>query len=139
MKKTILTIATALVMTLSSFANTEIIPANVKDAKSVLLTYLEATAAGNTNFNNLIFANNFSYKNTERGQKYGKKDYLKFLKETQGLSYNCEKQSEIISQNNKIAVAKTTLKFENFTRVDHITMKQTKKGWKVSKVVTSYL
>lgn len=139
MKKTILTIATALVMTLTSFANSTITPLNVKDAKSVLLTYLEATSVGNTDFNNFIFTNGFSYKNTANGDKYGKRDYLAFLKENQGLSYNCEKQSEIISQNSKTTVAKTTLKFQDFTRVDEITLKHSKKGWKISKVVTSYL
>lgn len=143
MKKVITTIVTAVLMTLSfsSFASTTINPLKVKDAKEILLTYVEAISIGSTDFNKFLFADDFQYENSanSNNKKYGKKEYLEFLKQNKGTIYNCETKSKILDQTGNTAIAKTVLKFENFTRVDHITLTQTKDGWKICKVVSSYL
>lgn len=140
MKRTIATIATAVLMTLSfsSFANSNSNPLKEKDAKEILLTYVEATAVGTIDYNKFLFADDFEYTNTTTEEKFSKKQYLSFLKENKGLQYNCKSNYEILDRTGNTAVAKSTMKFDNFTRVDHITLTNSKDGWKVSKVVTSY-
>ncbi|MCI0921733.1 hypothetical protein [Sphingobacterium rhinopitheci] len=141
MKSKISTIVTALLMTLSlsSFANNYSNPLKAKDAKEILLTYAECTSIGNTDYNNFLFADDFQYENASNNSKSGKREYLKYLKENKGLNYNCVTSSEILDITGKTAIAKSIYKFDTFSRVDYITLAQTKEGWKVSKVITTYL
>lgn len=140
MKRTIATIATAVVMTLSfsSYATTTINPLKTKKANEILLTYVEATSIGNLDLNKYLFTEDFQYTNTANKGKYGKKEYLEFLKINKGINYNCTTSYEILDQTSSTAMAKSIMKFENFTRVDHITLEQSTDGWKISKVITSY-
>jgi hypothetical protein len=139
--KKITTILAAVLMTisLSSFANSSANPLREKNAKDILLTYVEATALGTSDFNNYLFTKDFQYENLANKDKFGKRKYVKFLDSNKGLNYNCNKSYEVLDVAGKTAIAKSTLVFENFTRVDHITLTQTKDGWKISKVVTSYM
>ncbi len=139
--KKITTILAAVLMTisLSSFANSSANPLREKNAKDILLTYVEATALGTSDFNNYLFTKDFQYENLANKDKFGKREYVKFLDSNKGLNYNCNKSYEVLDVAGKTAIAKSTLVFENFTRVDHITLTQTKDGWKISKVVTSYM
>ena len=141
MKGAILTITAAVLMTLSfsSFANNSIHPLRKIDAKDILLTYAEATSVGNNELSKFLFTNDFEYVNMANGKTSNKATYLKFLNENKNISYNCKTEYEILDSTGTTAVAKTTYKFEHFTRVDHITLTQTKDGWKVNKVITSYL
>lgn len=145
MKKNITIIITAVLMTLSfsSFATT-LNPLKSKDAKSILLTYAESTALGNTDFNKFLFSEDFEYQNALNNNspnqgKVNRREYLQFLNTTKGLIYDCQTQHQILDITDKTAIAKAIFKFNNFTRVDHITLKQTSDGWKISKVITSYL
>lgn len=139
MKNTIATIATALLMTLSfSFAHASNNPLKTKDAKGILITYVESSSVGNTDYNNLLFTADFQYENTANKTKHTKTSYLKFLKENEGIVNNCRTSYEILDATNSIAIAKSTSTFDTFTRVDHITLTNSKDGWKISKVTTSY-
>lgn len=141
MKNKIATIATALLMTLSlsSFATTNGNPLKAKDAKNILLTYVESTSVGNIDYNKFLFTDDFEYENMANNQKAGKKEYVKFLKENKGLNFNCITTSDILDITGNTAIAKATSKFKDFTRIDHITLAQTKDGWKIARVITSYL
>ncbi|MCA5004665.1 nuclear transport factor 2 family protein [Sphingobacterium bovistauri] len=140
MKKTLSTIATALLMiiSLSSFANPVINPLKEKDSKTIVFTYVEAIALGSDVYNKYLFADDFEYRNTANSHTFNKKQYLKFLNDTKGLSFNCETNYQILDETGKSCVAKAIMTFANFTRVDYITMVKTLDGWKVSKVVTTY-
>lgn len=141
MKTKITSVVAALLMTLSlsSFANSYSNPLKAKEAKEILLTYAECTSIGNTDYNKFLFAEDFQYENASNNTKSGKRDYLKFLNENKGLNYNCTTTSEILDLTGKTAVAKAIYKFETFSRVDYITLAQTKDGWKVSKVISTFL
>jgi len=140
MKTTIATIAAAVLMTLSlsSFASTNN-PLKLKGATEILLTYTEATTIGTTDMNKYLFTADFQYENLANNNKADKKAYLKFLKQNEGLTFDCKTKTEILDQTGNTAIAKTSYAFKDFTRVDHITLTQTKEGWKISKVITSYL
>lgn len=61
-----------------------------------------------------------------------------FLKATKGLKYDCKTSYEILDEAGQTCIAKTTMKFDNFTRVDYITLSKSQDGWQVSKVLTTY-
>jgi len=141
MKKTISTIATALFMiiSLSSFAKTSSInPLKNMDSKAILMTYIEATTLGSDMYNKFLLTDDFEYVNTSNKGTYNKKAYLKFLKDNKGLKFSAETEYQILDETGNTCIAKATSQFENFSRVDHITLNKTAEGWKVSKVVTTY-
>ncbi len=140
MKKSIATIATlfTLAFTFSAFAKETINPLKDVNAKKIALTYVEAISLGNTEFNKHLFTSDFEYRNAANEQVSNRSEYLAFLKANKGLKYNCETTYEILDQAGTTSIAKATMQFEKFTRVDYITMVQTVDGWKVGKVVTTY-
>lgn len=102
------------------------------------MTYLEATTLGSSELNRYLFADDFQYLNAGDGRSYGKRQYMKFLKANTGLKYDCETNYEILDECGKACVAKITMKFKNFIRVDYVTLNQRDDSWEVSKVVTTY-
>lgn len=140
MKKTLTTIAAAfmLFVSLNSFATVMANPLKDVASTKVINTYLEATTLGSVALNKFLFADDFEYRNTANGDKFSKKEYSNFLKKHKGVQFDCKTSYEILDQSGQACVAKATMVFENFTRVDYITLNQTEEGWKVSKVVTSY-
>ena len=140
MKKTITSITTALLMiiSLSGFAANTLNPLKNLDTKAILTTYVEATTLGTDTYNKYLLTDDFEYKNTANNDKFNKRQYLKFLKETKGLKFDAVTNYEILDQCGNTCIAKATTKFQNFSRVDFITLSSTNDGWKVSKVVTTY-
>lgn len=140
MKRNLTMIATVMMMvlSLSSFAKETVNPLKNYTSKSIVLSYVEASTHGNNMFNKHLFTNDFEYVNAVNNTKSSKKDYLKFLDATKELKFDCETSYEVLDQTGNTAVAKTTMKFENFTRVDILSLTQSKDGWKINKVVTSY-
>lgn len=140
MKKTLTTITTAflMILSLSSFASSAINPLKEMNSRAILMNYVEATTVGSDMYNKYLLADDFEYINTANKNSYSKNAYLKFLKANKGLKFNAETSYEILDETGKTCIAKTTSTFENFTRVDHITLNKTEDGWKVSKVVTTY-
>jgi len=140
MKKTLTTIATALIMitSFSSFAAEKANPLKDVESAKVLTTYLEATTLGAVELNKFLFTDDFEHHNSANNATFNKKQYTDFLKANKGVKFACETRYEIMDQSGKACIAKATMKFDNFTRVDHITLIQTNDGWKVSKVVTTY-
>ena len=140
MKKIISTITTALllVISLSSFADKNLNPLKELNTKSILSTYIEATTLGTDMYNKYLLTDDFQYTNTANKESFNKNQYLKFLKETKGLKFNGLTSYDILDQSGKTCIAKAITKFDNFSRVDFITLSNTNDGWKVSKVVTTY-
>ena len=140
MKTTSKTIAAALIMvtSLSSFASTKANPLKDVESNTVIGTYLEAVTVGTIDLNKFLFADDFQYSNLNNNDRAGTKEYIKFLKTNKGARYDCESSYEILSQDGKVCIAKATMAFDNFKRVDYITLNQGKDGWKVSTVETTY-
>lgn len=140
MKTTIATIATVITLAFasSSFAKAPTNPLKDYNAKKIALTYVEALTMGNIEFNKHLFTKDFTYENAANNQVVNKRQYLDFLKANKGLVYDCKTSYELLDQVGKASIAKATMKYDNFTRVDFITIQQTEDGWKVSKVVTTY-
>lgn len=140
MKKTLTTIFTAIIMisTFGSFAAEKNNPLKNAASNKVITSYLEATTLGSVELNNFLFAEDFQYRNSVNKDSYGKKAYMRFLKAHKGVTFDCQTTYEILDQSGQACVAKATMVFKDFTRVDYITLNQDQNGWKVSKVVTTY-
>ena len=140
MKKTLATIATALIMisSMSSFAANKTNPIRSEASAAVLTSYLKATTLGGTSANTYLFAEDFEYSNAANGDRFTKKEYSNFLEAHKGIQFDCETTYEILDESGDTAIAKVSMKFDNFTRIDYVTLSQSKDGWKVSKVVTGY-
>lgn len=140
MKRTILTIATTVMLafTFSAFATEKSNPLKDMNTANLVSYYLEATTLGSVDFNKYLFADDFQYSNTVNNTVISKRQYLAFLKSQKGLKFNCETNYQILDQSGQSCIAKAIMKFENFTRIDYITMNQSIDGWKVNKVVTTY-
>lgn len=140
MKRNLTTIAAAIMMvfSLSSFANDSMKPSSELTSVSIVSEYLNASVMGNQkNIKNML-AEDFAYVNTANKKKSSKEDYVKFLEETNNSKYNCDYSYEILDQAGKSALAKATFKFDDFTRVDVLTLTETAEGWKISELITNY-
>ncbi|MBE8723071.1 nuclear transport factor 2 family protein [Sphingobacterium pedocola] len=141
MKRIIFSITTALIL-ISPFSSSAVEKANPlknMNTTAIVAVYLNATALGNPEFSEQLFARDFEYYVAGLNVfKFNRKQYLKFLKQNTGLQFNCKTTSEILAENGDSCTAKTTMQFENFTRVDYITLCRKKDSWQVSKVVTTY-
>ena len=113
-------------------------PLKEKDAKSIMITYVNAITLGMDEYNKYLFADDFEYKNSVNNDSFNKKEYLKFLNSSKGLKFNCRSEYKILDQTGNSCIAKAMLKFDNFTRIDIITLQLTNDGWKISKVITNY-
>lgn len=140
MKKIVLSLLSAfmMVISLSSFTNANANPLREKDSKSIMIAYVETIVSGYDKYHKYLFTEDFEHYNASSNMKFKKKPYLKFLNDTKGLKFNCQTSYQIMDETGKSCVAKATLTFKNFTRVDYITLNKTDDGWKVSKVVTTY-
>lgn len=140
MKKIFATIAAAIMMmtTFSSFASEKTNPLKHVASTKVITAYLGATTLGSIDLNDFLFADDFQYRNSIKTDSYSKKAYTKFLKAHKGVTFDCTTNYEILDQSGQACVAKATMVFKNFTRVDYITLNQDQDGWKISKVVTTY-
>ncbi|MGJ1499264.1 nuclear transport factor 2 family protein [Sphingobacterium spiritivorum] len=141
MKTIIKTIATALLLitSFSSFANENPDPLKNMNSMAIVRTFLEASALGQATLNEELLAKDFQYYNASSPDlTYNKKQYSEFLKSTKGLKYNCKTSYQILDESGSHCVAKVTMKFENFTRVDYITLNRSTESWKVSKVVSTF-
>lgn len=134
------TIATALtvIISCSSFAVDKADPLKNLNSENILAAYLDAVTLGHTQFNEQLFARDFEYHNTANEDKHGKRAYMKFLKQNKGLQFTCKKTYQILDECGSSCLAKVTIEFDDFVRVDHITLSQTKVGWQISKVITTY-
>ncbi|MDF2517657.1 MAG: hypothetical protein K0R59_2953 [Sphingobacterium sp.] len=63
---------------------------------------------------------------------------VKLLKKQKGEKLNCAVSTDILEESADYMVAKVTLKFENFSKVDLVTLVREGNNWKVSKSINSY-
>lgn len=137
MKNIIAVLGLAIIMLSSSFSTIDENPIKEYNTKKILSIYVEATNLGNSIYNEHLFANDFEYRDANNA-KIDKKTYLKFLKQNENYTFNCTTDYEILDEFGKSCIAKVTMQFENFTRIDYITLLKTEDGWKISKLITTF-
>jgi len=112
---------------------------NLSTADLALDHYVVVTTAGESAGVEQLFAEDFNQKiqasNTQSNSRSG---VVKLLKKQKGEKLNCTVSIDILEESADYMVAKVTLKFENFTKTDLVTLERVGNDWKVSKSFNSY-
>ncbi|RKE52755.1 nuclear transport factor 2 family protein [Sphingobacterium detergens] len=147
MKTLVKTFATVALIAVSTFAmaaegpSSKNIKANVNlsTADLALDHYVAVTTEGESAGVEQLFAEDFSQKvQASNAQSHSRSALIKSLKKQKGEKLNCTVTSDIIEESADYMVAKVTLKFQDFTKTDLVTLVREGNDWKVSSSVNAY-
>ncbi|WP_294185859.1 nuclear transport factor 2 family protein [uncultured Sphingobacterium sp.] len=112
---------------------------NLSTADFALGHYVAVTTEGESTGVEQLFAEDFNQKiQATNAQSHSSEAVIKSLKKQKGEKLNCTVRTDIIEESADYMVAKVTLKFENFTKTDLVTLERMGNDWKVSKSINSY-
>ncbi|MDR0262584.1 MAG: nuclear transport factor 2 family protein [Sphingobacterium sp.] len=112
---------------------------NLSTADFALDHYVAVTTEGESAGVEQLFAEDFNQKiQAANSQSNSRSEVIKSLKKQKGEKLNCTVSTDIIEESADYMVAKVTLKFENFTKTDLVTLERVGNDWKVSKSINSY-
>jgi len=112
---------------------------NLSTADFALEHYVAVTTEGESVGVEQLFAEVFSQKvQASNAQSHSRSAFIKSLKKQKGEKLNCVVSTDILEESADYMVAKVTLKFEDFTKTDLITLVREGNSWKVSKSINSY-
>ena len=112
---------------------------NLSTADFALDHYVAVTTEGESAGVEQLFADDFNQKiQASNAQSNSRSEVVKLLKKQKGEKLNCAVSTDIIEESADYMVAKVTLKFENFTKTDLVTLERVGNDWKVSKSINSY-
>jgi len=109
---------------------------NLSTADLALDHYVAVTTEGESAGVEQLFAEDFNQK--ANATTNSRDEVVKFFKKQKGEKLNCTVSTNIIEESANYMVAKVTLKFENFTKTDLVTLMREGNDWKVSKSINSY-
>ncbi|MGE8378745.1 MAG: nuclear transport factor 2 family protein [Sphingobacterium sp.] len=112
---------------------------NLSTADFALDHYVAITTEGESAGVEQLFAADFNQKiQTSNAQSHSRSAVVKSLKKQKGEKLNCVVSTDILEESADYMVAKVTLKFEDFTKTDLVTLVREGNVWKVSKSINSY-
>jgi len=112
---------------------------NLYTADFALEHYVAVTTAGESAGVVQLFTEDFNQKiQASNAQSNSRSAVVKLLKKQKGEKLNCTVSTDILEESADYMVAKVTLKFENFTKTDLVTLERVANDWKVSKSINSY-
>jgi len=112
---------------------------NLSTADFALDHYVAVTTAGKSAGVEQLFAEDFNQKiQSANAQSHNREAVVKSLKKQKGERLSCAVSTDIIEESADYMVAKVTLKFEKFSKVDLVTLVREGNVWKVSKSINSY-
>ena len=112
---------------------------NLSTADFALDHYVAVTTEGESAGVEQLFAEDFNQKiQASNAQNHSRNEVVKSLKKQKGEKLNCAVSTDILGESTDYMVAKVTLKFENFTKTDLVTLERVGNNWKVSKSINSY-
>jgi len=147
MKTLVKTFAAAALIAVSTFAMAAEGPGakatkanvNLSTADLALDHYVAVTTKGESAGVEQLFAEDFNQKiQVSNAQSNSRSAVVKLLKKQKGEKLNCIVSTDILEESADYMVAKVTLKFENFTKTDLVTLERVGIDWKVSKSINSY-
>ena len=147
MKALVKTFAAAALIAVSTFAMAAEGPGakatetnvNLSTADFSLAHYVTVTTEGESAGVEQLFAEDFNQKiQATNAQSNSRSAVVKLLKKQKGEKLNCTVSTDILEESADYMVAKVTLKFENFTKTDLVTLERVGNDWKVSKSINSY-
>jgi len=112
---------------------------NLSTADFALEHYVAVTTEGESAGVEQLFASDFSQKvQSANANTNSRNEVVKYLKKQKSEKLNCTVTTDIIEESADYMVAKVTMKFENFTKTDLVTLVREGNNWKVSSSVNSY-
>jgi hypothetical protein len=112
---------------------------NLSTADFALEHYVAVTTAGESAGVEQLFAADFNQKiQTTNALSNSRSEVVKSLKKQIGEKLNCRVSTDILEESADYMIAKVTLKFDNFTKTDLVTLERVDNDWKVSKSINSY-
>lgn len=131
-------VGTLVAITTLSFAKDKL-PRNA-NPMTVLDSYMQITTTGNTEGIKYLFSDDFKWTQSSNSttKTYSKTEIVHFLKGHKGLIQNCKTSYTIIEQNNNCVMAKVVMKYENFTKIECITLCNENQEWKINQIIESY-
>jgi len=145
MKTLVKTFAAAALIAVSTFAVAAEGPCsksanvNLFTADLALGHYIAVTTEGESVGVEQLFAEDFSQKvQSANAKTNSRNEVVKYLKKQKGEKLNCMVTTDIIEESADYRIAKVTLKFEDFTKTDLVTLVREGNDWKVSSSVNAY-
>jgi len=147
MRTLVKTFAAAALIAVSTFAmaaegpGAKVTKTDVKlsSADFALAHYVAVTTESESAGLEQLFAEDFNQKiQASNAQSNSRSEVVKSLKKQKGEKLNCTVSTDILEGSADYMVAKVTLKFENFTKTDQVTLEHVGNDWKVSKSINSY-
>lgn len=137
---TILSAVLMLFISLSSFAGDETNSEKLRMNYTVK-TYIDAVTEGKIKALASVLESDakFTLTHGERIVRFSRYDTLKWLKSSEGIRQNCSTDYKIIEMDASQAVVKISMKYEGFSKVNLLSLANTKKGWLITNVSTSFI
>ncbi|WP_407431566.1 nuclear transport factor 2 family protein [Arcticibacter sp.] len=136
----ILTAALMAIISFSAFAEDETNSEKLKMNYTVK-TYIDAVTQGRVKELAAVLESDarFTLTQGERIINFSRYETLKWLKMNEGIRQNCSTDYKIIEMDASQAVVKISLKYDTFSKINLLSLANTKKGWKITNVSTSFI
>ena len=86
-----------------------------------------------------LFTSDFSQKiHASNDETNSRSSVISFLKKQKGEQLNCKTNTTIVQQSADYMLAKVTMQFDGFTKIDLVTLVNDGGKWKVSQSINSY-
>ncbi len=136
--KTLKTILIALFITLTYNVSKASIP-NINEKLTMhyaITTYVNASTHGKTSglANIIDDSAKFSHNRGEKIISFNKNQILESLANQENIEQNCTTTTKVVENNASLVVYKVQMKYQNFSRINYVTMTDTGNGWKVTNV-----
>ncbi|APU99241.1 MULTISPECIES: nuclear transport factor 2 family protein [Sphingobacterium] len=142
MKTLVKTFAAAALITLSTFAMAAADPGkalNLSTADLAIDSYVSVMTEGASQGVEKLFASEFNQKfQGKAARTNSRSEVISFLKKQKGEKLNCSTSTEVLEESENYMVARVTMKFEDFTKTDLVTLINESGTWKVASSVNSY-
>ncbi len=111
-----------------------------KAVESVISTYIDAFCHGKIK-GFASFLDEDLKMTTKRGEKllsYSKNEVLESLRSSAHVEQDCKTDFEIVKQTPSQIIAKVNMDYGSFIKENFLTLVETEKGWKISRISTAY-
>ncbi len=140
--KTFITSIFAAFIIVSSFtvSKAEGRPSDIAEVNHTLEQYVATVSQGQADHLDRLFSDAFVLRvnGNAKPTAYNKAQVIDLLKGNKNIKQQCSTTYSIVDENNGCSIAKVEMKYQNFTKVDYVTITKDAAGYQVSQVVTTY-
>lgn len=107
---------------------------------TVIDSYIQIATAGNTDGIQHLFSDDFKWTQSSNAKTktYSKSEIVNFLKSSKGIKQNCQTTYNIMEKNDNCVMVKVEMKYDNFTKIECITLCNVNQEWTINQIIESY-